>query len=211
MNEDRLRAAVAAGVMSSDEGFRSLLQSIVEVARAIFAARASSITLLDEETDELVFEAVAGEGSETLVGRRMPSSTGIAGWTLTTRQPLVVEDVAQDPRHSRETAEQTGYVPKGLMSVPLLHEERALGVLQVLDRQSPFTLGEMELLGLFGNQAAIALDLLQRARSAKAVLEQGEPDVAAVARLAATLDGLEDEHREAGLALLRALEELLRT
>jgi GAF domain-containing protein len=211
MSEDRLRAAVAAGVMSSDEAFRSLLQSIVEVARAIFAARASSITLLDEETDELVFEAVAGEGSETLVGRRMPSSTGIAGWTLTTRQPLVVEDVAKDPRHSRETAEQTGYVPKGLMSVPLLHEERALGVLQVLDRQSPFTLSEMELLGLFGNQAAIALDLLQRARSAKAVLEQGEPDVVAVARLAATLDGLEDERREAGLALLRALEELLRT
>jgi GAF domain-containing protein len=211
MSEDRLRAAVSAGVMSSDEAYRSLLQSIVEVARAIFAARASSITLLDEETDELVFEAVAGEGSDTLVGRRMPSSTGIAGWTLTTRQPLVVEDVAQDPRHSRQTAEETGYVPKGLMSVPLLHEERALGVLQVLDRQSPFTLSEMELLGLFGSQAAIALDLLQRARTAKAVLEGGEPDVAAVARLAATLEELEDERREAGLALLRALEELLRT
>jgi GAF domain-containing protein len=211
MNEDRLRAAVAAGVMSSDEAYRSLLQSIVEVARAIFAAKASSITLLDEDTDELVFEAVAGEGSDTLVGRRMPSSTGIAGWTLTTRQPLVIEDVAQDPRHSRQTAEETGYVPTGLMSVPLLHEERALGVLQVLDRQSPFTLGEMELLGLFGNQAAIALDLLQRARRAKAVLEEGEPDVAAVARLAATLDELEDERREAGLALLRALEQLLRT
>ncbi len=210
MNEDRLRAAVAAGVMSSDESYRALLQSIVEVARAIFSAKASSITLLDEETDELVFEAVAGEGAETLVGTRMPSSTGVSGWTLTTRQPLVIEDVSQDPRHARDVAEQTGYVPQGLMSVPLLYEERALGVLQVLDRRSPFTLTEMELLGLFGNQAAIALDLLQRARRAKAVLEQGEPDVAVVARLAGALDELEDERREAGLALLRALENLLR-
>jgi GAF domain-containing protein len=208
MNEDRLRAAVAAGVLSSDESYRALLQSIVEVARAIFSAKASSITLLDEETDELVFEAVAGEGSDTLVGRRIPSSTGIAGWTLTTRQPLVLEDVTQDPRHSRETAEETGYVPKGLMSVPLLHEERALGVLQVLDRQSPFSLAEMELLGLFGNQAAIALDLLQRARRAKTVLDGGETDVTAVARLAATLDELEDDRRDAALALLRALNDL---
>lgn len=211
MNQDRLRAAVSAGVMSSDESYRALLQSIVEVARAIFAAKASSITLLDEETDELVFEAVAGEGAETLVGTRMPSSTGISGWTLTTRQPLVIEDVSKDPRHARDVAEQTGYVPEGLMSVPLLHEERALGVLQVLDRQSPFTLTEMELLGMFGNQAAIALDLLQRARRAKAVLDQGEPEVAIVARLAAALDELEDERRDAGLALLRALEDVLRT
>src|SRR5215210_8722982 len=142
MNEDRLRAAVSAGVLSSDESYRALLQSIVDVARAIFAAKASSITLLDEDADELVFEAVAGEGADTLVGRRLPSSTGIMGWTLTTRQPLVIEDVAQDPRHSRDTAEKTGYVPKGLMCVPLLYEERALGVLQVLDRQAPFLLAE---------------------------------------------------------------------
>jgi GAF domain-containing protein len=208
MTED-LRAAVAAGVASSDESYRSLLQSIVEVARAIFAAKASSITLLDEESDELVFEAVAGEGSETLVGRRIPSDTGIMGWTLTTRQPLVIEDVSKDPRHARETAEETGYVPKGLMSVPLLHEERALGVLQVLDRQAPFTLQEMDLLGLFGNQAAIALDLLQRGRRAKAVLEQGGEDVGVVANVAAALDRLEGEPREAGLRLLAALEEVL--
>jgi hypothetical protein len=58
------------------------------------------------------------------------------------------------------------------MAVPLLHEERALGVLEVLDRPSDarFTLAEMDLLGLFANQAAIALDLLQRARRAQETL-----------------------------------------
>jgi GAF domain-containing protein len=209
MNEERLRAAVAAGVMSSDADYRVLLQSIVEVARAIFAGKASSITLLDEQADELVFEAVAGEGSETLVGRRIPSDTGIMGWTLTTRQPLVIEDVSADPRHSREAAEETGYVPQGLMSAPLLHEERALGVLQVLDRQTPFTLQEMELLGLFANQAAVALDLLQRGRRAARVLEGSGEDVALVAKLASRLDALEGEKRAAGLRLLATLEEIL--
>jgi GAF domain-containing protein len=211
MSEDRLHAAVAAGVLGSEEGHAQLLQSIVEVARAIFGAKAASIFLHDDETDELVFEAVAGEGAGELVGKRFPSSTGIAGWTLVTRQPLVIDDVSEDPRFGRDVAESTGYVPKGLMSVPLLVEERALGVLQVLDRpqRSAFSLAEMELLGLFANQAAIALDLLQKARRAGAALGD-EGEISVVARVAAALDGLEDERREHGLTLLRALEAVLK-
>jgi GAF domain-containing protein len=211
MSED-LRAAVAAGVVGSEESFRGLLQSVVEVARAIFGAQASSIFLLDEEADELVFEAVAGHGAETLLGKRFPSSTGIAGWVLVTRQPIVIEDVAEDPRFAKGVAEETGYVPKGLMAVPLLNEERVLGVLEVLDRpqRSQFSLVEMDLLGLFANQAAIALDLLQRARRAESMLAESGKGAEVVARLAATVDGLEDEHRAAALKLLGSVEEVLR-
>jgi GAF domain-containing protein len=207
-----LRAAVAAGALGSEESYRELLQSVVEVARAIFGARAASVFLFDEDSDELVFEAVAGEGAEELVGKRFPSSTGIAGWVLVTRQPLVVEELDQDPRFSRETAESTGFVPKGLMAVPLLHEDRALGVLEVLDRpqQAAFSLAEMELLGLFASEAAIALDLLQKARAARAVLEQESGEAGALARFAARLDEAEEEKRDAALQLLDALGKLLR-
>ncbi len=203
---DDLRAAVAAGVLGAEEEHRALLQSVVEVARAIFAARASSVFLLDEDADELVFEAVSGEGAESLIGQRIPSSTGIAGWVLVTRQPLVLEDVGNDPRFAKDVAESTGYVPKGLMCVPLLHEEKALGVLNVLDRASQFTLEEMELLGLFANQAAIALDLLQRARRAQAVLAEAGDDAEALARVAALLEG---DRADAGRKLLAAVEQLL--
>jgi GAF domain-containing protein len=211
VTEDDLRAAVAAGVLGAEEAYRSLLQSVVEVARAIFRARASSVFLLDEEREELVFEAVAGEGSESLVGRRFPASTGIAGWVLVARQPLVLEDVAGDPRFGREAAESTGYVPRGLMAVPLLHEDRALGVLEVLDRpqETRFTLAEIDLLGLFGNQAAIALDLLQHARRARSVLDGSDDESRLVARVASALTDLDGGAREAGLRLLAALDEVL--
>src|SRR5829696_8351006 len=209
MSDATLHDAVAAGVLAAEEGHRELLQSIVEVARGIFGARASSIFLLDVDADELVFEAVAGEGASSLIGQRLPSSTGIAGWVLVTRQPLVLEDLQNDPRFARDVAEATGYVPTSLMAVPLLYDERALGVLQVLDRpkRTRFTLQEMELLGLFGNQAAIALDLLQRARRARGVLEGGE---GVAARLAEAVEALPDERREAGLALLASLADVLR-
>jgi GAF domain-containing protein len=187
-----------------------LLQATVETARGIFHAKASSVFLLDETTDELVFEAVAGEGAGTLIGKRFPSSTGVAGWVLVTRQPLVVDDLTKDTRFSRDAAESTGYVPRGIMAVPLLVDDTALGVLSVLDRpvDVPFTLAEMDVLGLFGNQAAIALDLLRRARRAQAALG-GEGELAALARFASRLEDADEDKREAALQLLRALERLL--
>jgi len=205
-----LQAAVAAGVFAAEDGYRSLLRATVEVARAIFRAKAASVFLLDEATEELVFEAVAGEGAESLVGQRFPADTGVAGWVLVTRQPLVVEDLTTDTRFSREAAESTGFVPKGLMAVPLLAEDRALGVLEVLDRpqQTKFSLQEMDLLGLFANQAAIALELLQRARRARAALD-GEGELAALARFAARLEAADEDERRAGLDLLDALRRLL--
>jgi GAF domain-containing protein len=212
VSHDRaLVAAATAGVLDAEDQHRALLKSIVDTAVAIFRARASSIFLLDEEADELVFEAVAGEGEESLVGTRIPSSTGIVGWVLVTRQPLIIDDLSNDPRHARSVAERTGYVPKRLMSVPLLHDDEALGVLQVLDREDDarFGLEQMELLGLFAAQAAIALALLQRARRAGAALERAGGEANDVARLAAAIDALSPDDRENALTLLRALEKLL--
>jgi GAF domain-containing protein len=210
-DEGELRAAVAAGALAAREGYRPLLQAIVEVARAIFAAKAASIMLLDEPAGELVFEAVTGEGEDTLIGRRIPSSAGIAGWVAESRQPLVVEDVASDPRFAADTARRTGYVPKGLMAVPLLHEDRVLGVLNVLDRpaQRRFSVAEMDLLGLFANQASVALDLLLHARRTETLLVAGGDDLESVARVAALLDRLEGDKREAGIRLLRELANVL--
>jgi GAF domain-containing protein len=210
MTEGRLEAAVAAAVLPAEDAFAELLRSIVVVARAIFAAQASSIFLLDEETDELVFAAVAAERDQALLGRRIPSSQGIAGWVASSRTPLVLEDVRDDPRFARDVAEGTGYVPRGLMAVPLLHDDDVLGVLQVLDRpeRSTFSLAEMELLGLFATQAAAALSILRGVRRARAALA-GDEGSASVAAVAEALERLDEPKREAGRALLAALARVL--
>jgi len=212
MSEERLRAAVAASALAGEGARGELLQSIVDVARAIFEARAASITLYDEDTDELVFEAVSGEGSASLVGSRFPSTEGVAGWVLRSREPLVIDGLDKDPRFARDLAERTGYTPKRLAAAPLLRGEEGLGVLSVLDRPAdrPFGLAEIDLLALFARQAALALQVVQRARGAGSAL-QGEGDTAVVARVAQAIDGLEGPKREAGMRLLAALEDLLST
>jgi hypothetical protein len=67
----------------------------------------------------------------------------------------------------------------------------------------------MDLLGLFASQAAIALHLLRTARRARSLLQEAGGDVAVVARLAAVVDALEGERREAGIRLLGELERVL--
>lgn len=100
-----------AGGMERNERARFELEQ--RLARSIFGAKACSTLLLDEETNELVFEAVAGHGEESLLGLRFPAGTAIAGWVLATRTPLIVEDVLKDPRFASTVAADTGPCPRG--------------------------------------------------------------------------------------------------
>ncbi len=94
------------------------------------------------------------------------------------------------------------------MCVPLLHDEKALGVLEVLDRASQLhPRGDGAARACSPNQAAIALDLLQRARRAQAVLAESGDQAEALARVAALLEG---ERGDAGRELLDALSRLLK-
>jgi GAF domain-containing protein len=211
-DDQALNAAMAAGILiAGDAERRALLQSIAEVARAIFHAQAASIFLHDTAADELVFEAAAGEGGEDLVGMRFPSGSGIAGWVLSSRQPLVIEDLSKDARFARDVAESTGYVPDGLMAAPLLADEEAIGVLEVLDRpqRARFSLSELELLGQFANQAAIALAVTLRARRVADAARAAPAELRTVARIAAALERDGGAGRDRRMRLLEALADVL--
>jgi len=207
-----LTAAISLAVLDAEQEHRTLLNSVVLTARAIFDAAASSIFLRDADTGELVFEAVAGEGEDFLVGSRFPASTGIAGWVLDSAQPIIIDDVADDPRFAREAAESTGYVPSTLMAAPVICGEEAIGVLEVLDAaestRSP--LSRLELLSLFAMQAAAALRIVQRSRAARALLTSASgADLAQLVQVVRTLDVLDGERRQAGLRLFSSVQTLL--
>ena len=159
-----------------------------------------------------MFEAVAGEGAGELIGQRFPSSTGIAGWVLVTRQPLVVEELQSDPRFAREAAESTGFVPKGADGGPAPARGRALGVLEVLDRpaKAAFSLAGDGAARPVRQRGRDRAPPAAKAREARAVLETEGGEAEAVARFVSLLADAEPERKEAALRLLRAVEELLR-
>jgi GAF domain-containing protein len=179
-----------------------LLHSVVEVARAIFGAAASSVFLLDRTSNELVFQAVAGAGEHFLIGTRFPADRGIAGWVAMSGDAMVVDDLSTDAAFARDLAESTQYVPNSLMAVPLIDRGEVLGVLEVLDpvAQSRTDLAELDLLQLFATQAAIALRMV--------LAQQSQPAGFAALR---TVGQLTASDRAAGLQLIDAMRELLAT
>jgi GAF domain-containing protein len=149
-----------------------LLRSIVEATVALFDAEASSIALYDPSSGQLVFQVAAGSHGEGVVGLAIPPDQGIAGYVFTTGQPLALSDVARDARFGRAAAEQTGYVPRSVVAVPLLDDEGSIGVLEVLDKrtEAAFDLRDIELASVFARQATVAIRASRLERDAAALL-----------------------------------------
>jgi GAF domain-containing protein len=187
---------------------RRLLQSIVEVTRSVFSAAAASVFLMDQDSGELVFEAVCGEGEDHLVGSRFPGNTGIAGWVASSGQPLLVDDVSQSPQFAPDAAKSTGYVPRSIMAAPLISHGECLGVLEVLDRgaRQRGELGDVNLLGLLATELGMAVELLPPTGKTDG---SGELDVPLLQRVAERLPSAPEPVANTVIGLLAMVDKLL--
>lgn len=142
-----------------------LLRSIVEAAAKIFGAAAASILLVNEDEEALVFRVSTGEADHNLVGTRLPYDQGIAGYVFMTGMPIATSNVQEDKRFNQDFAKSTGYVPSSILATPLIStDDRVIGVMEVLDKidAQSFDMHDMELMGLFAQQAAMAIDQSQQ-------------------------------------------------
>jgi GAF domain-containing protein len=142
-----------------------LLKSIVEAAAKIFGAAAASILLVNEDEEALEFKIAFGPANRDLVGTKFPYDKGIAGYVFMTGMPIATSNVKEDKRFNQDFAQSTGYVPNSILASPLISaDDRVIGVMEVLDKidESTFNLRDMELMGLFAQQAAMAIDQSQQ-------------------------------------------------
>jgi GAF domain-containing protein len=185
----------------------AVLRSVVEATVALFDAEAASLALHDPATDRLVFTVAAGEHGEGVVGLAIDPGQGVAGYVFSTGQPLAISDVSRDARFGRSTAEQTGYVPRSLVAVPLLDDEGTLGVLEVLDKRGggAFDLRDVELAGVFARQATVAIRSSRIERDTVAILRSVLTSVDDAGRPTAPADAFATALDE---ALARAVREV---
>lgn len=189
---DRLsRVAASLGPALTAAGENELLQSIVSTAALVFEAPACSIAALDETCGELVF-TVSSRGSEDkILGTRLPAGRGIAGWAATSGQAIAVDEVARDPRFARDVAEAVGYVPNSILAMPIEGQSEVLGVIEVLDRRDGAH--DMELVGAFAQQAALAMENSRFLSDLSSVLIAGAQESAKGAALARALEEVAQE------------------
>ncbi len=157
---EAVRLSVMAEAISAPTTHARLLDMIVATAADIIGANAASLFLIDREQEDLVFEVALGEKAEEVKKFRVPLGHGVAGLVALTGQPMAVSDTSQDDRDAADIAEAVGYVPKNILCVPLFYSDEVIGVLELLDKEgaSHFSPEDMESLGLFANQAAVAIE-----------------------------------------------------
>ena len=116
------------------DGPRALLEGIVRTAAGVFEAAASSISLTDRTTGELVYQCAWGAGAHEIVGVRLPPGTGFANAVIQSGRAEAC-DCRTDPRFASQIAAGTGYVPYTMLVVPLNRGGEPIGALSILDRR----------------------------------------------------------------------------
>lgn len=144
-------------LLDPDEVLASSLRRAMELS----GAATGSIMLLQPDTGRLVIEVAHGLPDEVVRSTEIGEGEGIAGWVLSTRQPLLVEDLAARTPNARR------HGVRSAVSVPIADDDGVLGVLNVGSRSFPGRFGQshMRSIELLGRQTATAL------RNARAVSE----------------------------------------
>ncbi len=125
---ERLSALVSIiNEISSTLDRDQILNLIIEKARVLLNAEASSLFLLDQKTGELILHIAQDVHATQLPPVRIPAGQGIIGHVVQTGETVVVNDVAKDPRHYGFVDDVSGIKTKNVIAVPLKSPRVVLG------------------------------------------------------------------------------------
>ena len=137
----------------------SLLSRIVKAAAELCNAEAASILLYDQLKEQLYFRAASNMDTPLMNELIVPVTGSIAGWIITNRQAVILNNVQKDPRHFSNVGKITQIPTRSLLGVPLMRKERVIGVLETINKhRGKFDTEDQDLLLALGAQAAIAIE-----------------------------------------------------
>ena len=137
-----------------------ILHFTTALAANALGAEASSLLLVDSETQELVYAISHGTAAGSLRGRRVPMEAGVVGWVARNGQATIVNDTTGDFRYSSSTDADRGFVTRNILCAPLQVKDRTLGVLQVLNKEGnlDFDAEDTDWLMALAAQASVAIE-----------------------------------------------------
>jgi adenylate cyclase len=142
--------------MAAYDTLDEILTALIEVTTEELDAERGSLFLNDAETGELFSRVAQGTHQREI---RFLNHTGIAGHVFTTGEAVVIADAYADARFNRSIDEQTGFVTRNILCVPIkTFKGEIIGVSQMLNkRRGKFTRGDLQLLEALTTQGTLAL------------------------------------------------------
>ena len=137
----------------------TLLNDIVRASADITHAEAASILLYDDTSRQLYFQVATNIDEPTMRGFVVPLEKSIAGWVVTNRKSVRIDDAHKDLRFFSDIEQTIGYSTKSLLGIPLITKNKVVGVLEVLNKKrGRFGDADESMLTVLGAQAAVAIE-----------------------------------------------------
>lgn len=133
-----------------------LLQTIIEHAARLLDARMGGLYLVLPDGESLEMTAGYNMPDESL-GKRLHKGEGVSGRVMATGEPLMVADYSNWDGRS-QTFDSIPF--RRVLAVPIKYRSNVIGVVTITDieRVGLFQSGEVRLVGLMAEQAAVAIE-----------------------------------------------------
>lgn len=188
------------------------IENILEISAAEMDSEEASVLIRDGGEGDLRFLTAIGEVADQLIGLQIPAGKGIAGFVMSSGQPMAVADVGGEETFYAEVDKHTGYSTQTILATPLRHKGEVIGVLEYVNRcgeppYEPFTPKEMDKAALFAETISPLINAYESAKlfrelGDKMLSDEQTSDIAEIRRWLMSLRE-SDEHKEMmDLALL---------
>ena len=158
--------------ITSDLYLGDVLKLIVTLTANVMKAKICALWLLDEKTQELKIRATQAMSKKYLKERTLKVGEGIVGLVAKEKKPIVIKDVAEDPRYKEKNlAREENLV--SMISIPMMVKKRIIGVVNCYTTKAyKFTKSDIDLLSVISNQAAVAIENTELLVKTKVIEEE---------------------------------------
>jgi len=137
-----------------------VLEVLMDKVAVLLKPRAWSLLLVDEDANELYFEIAVSHVGEHLKRIRLKMGEGVAGWVARHGEPVLIEDVRNDPRFAFHVDQAVAFSTRSIICVPLKIRERIVGVIELINslEEVQFKDSDLKIISTIADFAAIAID-----------------------------------------------------
>ncbi len=194
------------------EPLKASIARLLQVSASEMNSDEASVLIRDGDEGDLRFLSAIGKVAGQLIDMRVPAGKGIAGFVMSSGQPVAVADVEADESFYSEVDKTTGYSTQMILATPLTHNGQTIGVVEYINRCGtppfePFTPAEMDKAAHFGEAIASLVNAYESAKLFRDLGERGlapgnTDDLTAVRTWLAEVRGSEEHRQMMDLAVL---------
>lgn len=145
------------------------IAKLLTISAADIDSEEASVLIRDGDRGDLRFLVAIGKVAEQLSDVRVPAGKGIAGFVMSSGQPMAVADVGEEQSFYAGVDQMTGYSTQTILATPLRHNDEIIGVLEFINRcgdppYQPFSPDEMDKAALCAEAVASLVNAYESAK-----------------------------------------------